>query len=94
MGAVNNQKRQHSDEPSENENTDAVDTGSRNSGSREKPVPDSRDKKLFRCLVGKSNAMQQVRHEIEQVAVTDDGFAVLPDHEWGTVDRIDAGIGG
>ena len=77
MGAVNNQKRQHSDEPSENENTDAVDTGSRNSGSREKPVPDSRDKKLFRCLVGKSNAMQQVRHEIEQVAVTDANVLIL-----------------
>ena len=77
MGAVNNQKRQHSDEPSENENTDAVDTGSRDSSSREKPVADSRDKKLFRCLVGKSNAMQQVRHEIEQVAVTDANVLIL-----------------
>ena len=77
MGAVNNQRRQHSDDPSENETTDAVATGSRDSRSREKPAPDSRDKKLFRCLVGKSNAMQQVRHEIEQVADTGANVLIL-----------------
>ena len=77
MGAVHNQRRQHSDDPSENETTDAGYTGSRDSRSGQKPVPDSRDKKLFRCLVGKSSAMQQVRHEIEQVADTDANVLIL-----------------
>ena len=42
---------------------------------KEKSV--ARDKKLFRCLVGKSSAMQKVRHDIEQVADSDANVLIL-----------------
>ena len=77
MGAVTNQKRQHSGDPSENESADACDNSNEDSSRGGTPPSGAADKKLFRCLVGKSRAMQKVRHEIEQVADTDANVLIL-----------------
>jgi len=71
MEAVSNQRRQNSGNESgynkpDNGGNQHIDT---DQADKNKTV--ARDKKLFRCLVGKSAVMQKVRQDIEQVAISD-----------------------
>ena len=69
MGAVTNQRHQDVDGDSIDDQNSVVERE-----DTDKPV---QDKKLFRCLVGKSKAMQKVRHEIEQVAQSNANVLIL-----------------
>ena len=77
MGAATDQGRENpakdagSNQPEVSEKTEPTE---RHKAESHKKV---QDKKLFRCLVGQSPAMQQVRHEIEQVARTDANVLIL-----------------
>jgi len=75
MEAITNESRQHSDGRHQGDVTGikAKKTYVQEEGKQAAP----RDKKLFRCLVGQSTAMQRVRHEIEQVAQSDANVLIL-----------------
>jgi len=77
MNAVTNQRRQHSDNESECNTADIVENNDLNVAKDNEKRAAVKDKKLFRCLVGKSPAMQKVRHEIEQVAKSDANVLIL-----------------
>ena len=77
MSAGPDQRRQDSDNESERNQTgtgDRTDPNGELDGESRSAVP---NRKLFRCLVGQSPAMQGVRHEIEQVAKSDATVLIL-----------------
>lgn len=76
MGAVTNQRHQHSGDDTGCNHNDAVENKTDTTQTSKTPA-ETKDKKLFRCLVGKSAAMQKVRHEIEQVAQSDANVLIL-----------------
>ncbi len=77
MGAVTNRRHQHSDSDSANKSLDRNDADNSSKDHAVVNQAGKQDKKLFRCLVGKSPAMQKVRHEIEQVAKSDANVLIL-----------------
>ena len=77
MGAVTNERRQHSDDKSQDDITDNSENHKPGASKDDEKQTAVKDKKLFRCLVGQSPAMQKVRHEIEQVAQSDANVLIL-----------------
>ena len=77
MDAVSNQRRQNSGNESGYNSPENDGNQNNNTEQAEKNKTVARDKKLFRCLVGKSTAMQKVRQDIEQVAVSDANVLIL-----------------
>jgi len=77
MDAVSNQRRQNSGSESGYNSPENDGNQNNNTEQAEKNKTVARDKKLFRCLVGKSTAMQKVRQDIEQVAVSDANVLIL-----------------
>lgn len=77
MGAAVDQRHQHSDSESSNNSLVINDTDNNNKKRADDNHIETQDRKLFRCLVGKSPAMQKVRHEIEQVAKSDANVLIL-----------------
>ena len=77
MDAVSNQRHQYTGNESGSSTPD--NSGNQNVDAKQTNLDKSvaRDKKLFRCLVGKSSAMQKVRHDIEQVANSDANVLIL-----------------
>ncbi len=74
MTGVTKQRRQHSD--GQTDYADAKMSDNTDDKQPDEKTP-ARDRKLFRCLVGNSPAMQKVRHEIEQVADSDANVLIL-----------------
>jgi sigma-54 specific flagellar transcriptional regulator A len=77
MNAVTDQRCQHSDNESGCDAADIVENNKENRSTDEDRRSAVKNKKLFRCLVGQSPAMQKVRHEIEQVAKSDANVLIL-----------------
>ena len=77
MGAVTNQRHQHTDGDSTNDQNSVIELGGTGNTTQSTERAPTQDKKLFRCLVGKSKAMQVVRHEIEQVAQSSANVLIL-----------------
>ena len=77
MDAVSDQRHQYTGNESGSNTPD--NSGNQNIHAKQTDLEKSvaRDKKLFRCLVGKSSAMQKVRHDIEQVAKSDANVLIL-----------------
>ena len=76
MGAVTNDRRQQNDDNAQYEMAD-TENDKMNAVQEKEKQTEVKDKKLFRCLVGQSSAMQRVRHEIEQVAPSDATVLIL-----------------
>ena len=77
MGAVTNERRQHPDDTTKNDVTENPGSKNGNAVHDNENRTAVKDKKLFRCLVGQSLAIQSVRHEIEQVAQSDATVLIL-----------------
>ena len=77
MGAVTDQRRQHSDNTAEYDTTDKNENNKMNAVQEKPNKAEVKDKKLFRCLVGQSAPIQSVRHDIEQVAQSDATVLIL-----------------
>jgi len=77
MNAATDQRRQHSDNESGRKQTNDDKNDNTEAGKASETGAGVHNKKLFRCLVGQSSAMQSVRHEIEQVAKSDANVLIL-----------------
>lgn len=77
MNAVTDQRGQHSDNESGCDATDIVENNNKDASIDKDRRSAVKNRKLFRCLVGQSPAMQKVRHEIEQVSKSDANVLIL-----------------
>ena len=77
MDAVSDQRQQYTGNESGSSTPDNSENQHINAEQADKDKSVARDKKLFRCLVGKSSAMQKVRQDIEQVAKSDANVLIL-----------------
>ena len=77
MDAVSEERHQNPGNESKHNKPDSDSNQNSNTGKACENKPVGRDKKLFRCLVGQSPAMQKVRHDIEQVASSDANVLIL-----------------